>query len=321
MQNQKALPAYGGFQGFENENYRQDILSGRKFSEHNKKLRESHFHGNSISIADGFSKAEYTTTTGASYKSGGLTYSRHERPTSKEKPNIRETILDNEGKPLKSKPLPDVAGQGSHYGIPSPPYHILNGVGQPIVGVGPHFSQHGSRQPIHTFPDDAQKQALREGPTSPPHLRPSGPRHAAWYAPSAPNPPSYLLTCPRHSLLPHPPPGPMDRQYTTSDEAMKPPGAGMGEAPAAPVYSQGAKEYDSYSELKNDRTRNVRPITGPLERSEGPQTSSQSYGWKTDTNIPIQGRNSRPMCRETRFAQSMLVGARHKGGYSGQGTL
>lgn len=288
MQSQKLLPSYGGFQGFENETYRQDILSGRKFSEHNKKLRENHFHGNSISIADGFSKAEYTTTT-------GLTFSRHERPASKEKPKVREPILDNEGKPLKSKPLPDVAGQGSHYGIPNPPYHILNGINQPIVGVGPHFSQHGSRQPIHTFSEDAQKRALREGPTSPPHLRPSGPRHAGV--------------------------GSMDRQYTTSDEAMKPPGAGMGEAPAAPVYSPGAKEYDSFSELKNDRTRNVRPITGPFERSEGPQTSSQSYGWKTESKIPIQGRNSRPMCRETRFAQSMLVGARHKGGYSGQGTL
>jgi len=84
-----------------------------------------------------------------------------------------------------------------------------------------------------------------------------------------------------------------------------------------------ALEHRSFQELKNERTHHARSLFGPEDRYLIPLTSSQAYGW----NQPQQTSGNRlnyfgnRLCKETRLAQSLIIGARNAGGYVGQGCL
>lgn len=191
------------------------------------------------------------------------------------------------------------AGEKTQHGVPlGRQYDIINGdSANERWRVMPLFQAHASRVPIHTLPPAEKKQVMYN----------TTKRDAEGRAPT--------------SRLPGVSLGPGHKQFVNADMALKPAGAGLLIGPVKDT----AVEYHSYNEFKIARQKHSRAVNDPLVRCSEPLTSSQEYGWKISkgeapapgarTNFPVK------MCKETRFAQSILLGSRHKGGYSGQGTL
>ena len=77
-----------------------------------------------------------------------------------------------------------------------------------------------------------------------------------------------------------------------------------------------AKEYSSHQQFKMDMNQHRRKTKEPEQMSRMPKTSSQEYGWRSGENeAQEETRHTRKLCRETRFQQSMTLGARGLGGY------
>ncbi len=114
---------------------------------------------------------------------------------------------------------------------------------------------------------------------------------------------------------------PGQRQYVNLGQALKPPGGATGAADTTFVKDC-SKEYDSHVNLTRDRHKHSRAVYDPQVRAPEPVTSSQVYGWRsTEFDKSLSVNHNRKLCRETRFQQSIALGARHKSGYAGQGTL
>jgi len=187
-----------------------------------------------------------------------------------------------------------VAGEITRHGIPTSQYDVITGISdKERWRVMPIFGAHASRVPVHTLDAKMKHTLLNDVEVSEVESRPPQPRAAGVAL------------------------GPGHKQYVNADMAMKPPGAGLLTGP----NRQLAVEYSSHGSLKTDRHKHSRPVYSPQDRSVQPLTSSQEYGWKAKQMPSDRTSFNRKLCRETRFAQSLALGARHKSGYSGQGTL
>uniref|UniRef100_A0A7S0WSA1 Uncharacterized protein n=1 Tax=Pyramimonas obovata TaxID=1411642 RepID=A0A7S0WSA1_9CHLO len=87
-----------------------------------------------------------------------------------------------------------------------------------------------------------------------------------------------------------------------------------------------ALEHKSFGELRNEKSHHSRSMFGPQDRYVAPVTSSQLIGWRTSQQGVQTGPHSKyyfgnRLCKETRLAQSLIIGPRGSGGYAGQGCL
>mmetsp|Transcript_22634 Transcript_22634/g.27324 ORF Transcript_22634/g.27324 Transcript_22634/m.27324 type:complete len:256 (-) Transcript_22634:829-1596(-) len=178
------------------------------------------------------------------------------------------------------------AGEATYQGIPRKPYHLLTGDRVDATGLGPHFGRFAKRIPDHQLSDaELKKQQVTQAqPPLPDHL---GVGHS-------------------------------QRQYVDMKMALEPPGGGG----ISHYTADTAKEYGSYTELTTDKNKHARHLHNPQARADVPVTSAQAYGWNpTADMVKTTANHNKKCCRETRFVQSVMIGSRHKGGYSGQGTL
>jgi len=191
------------------------------------------------------------------------------------------------------------AGDVTNQGVPiGRQYDIINGVSSNEKWrVMPLFDAHSQRIPIHMLPPEERSKVMYN-------------RSKA-----------EVVSVPPTSRTPGVALGPGHKQFVNMNMALNPAGAGLLVGPTKAT----AVEYHSHNEFKTARHKHSRAVNDPLARSSVPLTSSQEYGWKIAKGEapPVGSRTNHPvkMCKETRFAQSIMLGSRHKGGYSGQGTL
>jgi len=185
---------------------------------------------------------------------------------------------------------PLVVGEKSNYGVSVPGFNIINGESEVAMGTGPHFGYFGAKRPVHGLGVHQQDTIFKA----------SSMKDTTKFPPSA-NTAGV---------------GEVMRQYTNAAQALKPPGQ-------TPMdnFKPMAKEYLAYGEMQNEFSRQKRPMAAPQDRFENPVTSSQCYGWNTTSLPKFEPLHGIKMCRETRRAQSLIIGARHSNGYAGQGSL
>ena len=115
------------------------------------------------------------------------------------------------------------------------------------------------------------------------------------------------------------------REYLLAESAFRP--AGYRSPVPASLSPTRSVEYNSFDTLKTDRTKHSRKVHEPVTRSSAPLTSSQNYGWEAKLWEARRQENRgatnhpRTACRETKFAQSIIIGAKQVHGYAGQGTM
>lgn len=199
------------------------------------------------------------------------------------------------------------AGEVTNNGIGKNRYSILTGASSPEKWrLLPNYGAHSARVPVHTLEGNAARHALLSDEESfyrPPTSRTAGVTHGV----------------------------DSGREYTLANSAFQP--AGFRSPVRRETVPEKAVEYRSFRALKQDKTKHVRAVHEPLTRAAAPMLSSQSYGWEAKLwesrrrenlaggrgGVGETARRPRVGCRETIFAQSILVGSRHVHGYSGQG--
>ena len=318
----------GSLVGTGSENYRQENLRGRLWSEANRADRARHFSNSSISFGGeaplAFDGKPRFNDTAARLKIGSNTTAATSFPAP---PGVE---------PVDGK----AAGQVYHYGVPAnlvresstvgtaphaiPPFASGAG-GGPVKGtqlqelshsdflggkgyyVGPEYGTFAMRRPVHTLEPEIKTRLGAGDFTHPP----------------GPNNPSVGM-------------GQLEREYKSVSQALKPPGA----APESLVSDvEKTRRFDSYQTMQKERTKHSRSAAGPREGFTRPLTSSQMIGWTSagagalpdgfaqnalGPGLPRSTNTTGPgmKChRETRVRQSLLVGARHVNGYGGQGCL
>ena len=170
----------------------------------------------------------------------------------------------------------------------------------------PNYGAHASRVPVHTLEGGSTRNALLSDEDSfyrPPTSRAAGVTRGV----------------------------DSGREYTLANAAFQP--AGFRSPVRREVVPDKSVEYRSFRMLKQDKTKHVRATHAPMARAAAPTLSSQRYGWeakiwetKRREDMAREGmaqttRRPRVGCRETNFAQSILLGPRHVQGFTGQGTM
>ena len=215
------------------------------------------------------------------------------------------------------------AGECTNNGIGESRYNLLSGESAPDQWrLLPNYGAHASRVPVHTLErTDTRRALLRDenALSRPPTSRTAGVTRGV----------------------------DSGREYTLATGAFSP--AGFRSPVRRETVPNKASEYRSFRTLTRDKTKHVRAVNEPLERSAAPMLNSQGYGWEVKTwdtmrreeaaaaanrnglNVGGGGgeysgygtttRKPRVACRESKIAQSLLMGPRHVHGFYGQGML
>ena len=212
------------------------------------------------------------------------------------------------------------AGEFTNNGVGNSRYNLISGEAAPNQWrLLPNYGAHASRVPVHTLEQTDTRRALlsdEDALSRPPTSRTAGVTRGV----------------------------DLGREYTMATGAFSP--AGFRSPVRRDVVPEKAVEYTSFHDLTRDKTKHVRPVNEPLARTmntAAPMLSSQSYGWESkrwetmrreeamaregaakEGDVGYFGgtmRKPRVGCRETKMAQSLLLGPRHVHGFSGQGTL
>jgi len=274
--------------GFEGEAYRQSLLTGRRFTDYDKAMRVKQFSGvDRASITAHFELPDISSRRAA-------------------------TACASAGDSRRDPAAFPRAGERTNNGVADVRYNILSGEAAPATWrLMPTYGAHAARIPIHTLEGVAQRRSLladEDAAHRPPTSRTAGVTRGV----------------------------DMGREYAGATSAFSP--AGFRSPGGREIVTERAVEYRSFQSLKHDKTKHARTVNEPLTRAAAPMLSSQSYGWEATLSenkrraevaaarvgggevVAATARRARVGCRETKMAQSILVGPRHVHGYSGQGT-